>query len=183
MRRLNPIEPRHLAPEVRASLSKIHSSTEEVPNFLRLLAKSLAATRAFAGMEHSLAGGELSPRERQQTALAVAEINGCSYSLIFHTRAAREAALTEEDIRLARKAAAEDPRENAMLRFVQSVVLQRGDISDKDLSLIKQAGFSESEIIEIVANIAENIFKNYVNIISNTEADAAAPRALAAIAT
>ncbi len=183
MTRLNPVEPHRLTSEVRASLSKIHSGPEAIPNFLRLLAKSLAATRAFAGMEYSLARGELTSRERQQIALAVAEINGCNYSLISHTRTAREAALTEEDIRLARMAASEDPRENAMLRFVQSVVLQRGDISEKDLSLIRQAGFSGSETIEIVANIAENIFKNYVNIISNTEADIAVPRALAASAT
>ena len=33
------------------------------------------------------------------------------------------------------------------------------------------------------ANIAENIFKNYVNIISKTEADIAVPQAMATVAT
>jgi len=105
------------------------------------------------------------------TTYTVAEINGCDYCRLAHARTAREAALTDQDIRLARKAAAAEPRANAMLRFTQSVVLQRGEISDAELALVRQAGLSESEIIEIIANIALNIFTNYLNIISKTETD------------
>jgi uncharacterized peroxidase-related enzyme len=177
MTRLNPIESRQIGPEVRASLDKLQLSSTEVPNFLRVVAKSLAAMRAYAGMEHALARGQLTAKERQQIALAVAEINGCSYSLISHSRTAQEAALSDEDIRLARKAAAADARANAMLRFTQAVVLQRGEISDTELALVRQAGFSESEIIEIIANIALSIFTNYLNIISKTEADFLMPQA------
>jgi alkylhydroperoxidase family enzyme len=58
-----------------------------------------------------------------------------------------------------------------MLRFTQSVVLQRGDVSDEDLGALRKAGFSEGEMIEIVANIALNIFANYLNILARTGPD------------
>jgi uncharacterized peroxidase-related enzyme len=183
MPRLNPIEARQISPEVRATLDILQPGSAEVPNFLRVVAKSLAAMRAFAGMEHALARGHLSPREREQVALAVAEINGSNYCLIAHSRTAKDAALSDEDIRLARKAAAADARENAMLRFAQAVVLQRGEISDAELTLVRQAGFSESEIIEIIANIALNIFTNYLNIISKTETDFLLPQTRVLAAT
>jgi uncharacterized peroxidase-related enzyme len=171
MTRLKPIESRQISPQVRATLDKLKFEAAEAPNFLRIVAKSLSAMRAFAGMEHALARGCLTAKERQQIALTVAEINGCDYCRLAHARTAREAALTDQDIRLARKAAAAEPRANAMLRFTQAVVLQRGEISDAELALVRQAGLSESEIIEIIANIALNIFTNYLNIISKTETD------------
>ena len=58
-----------------------------------------------------------------------------------------------------------------MLRFTQSMVLQRGEISDDDLGALRKAGFSDAEVIEIVANIALNVFTNYLNILSKTEVD------------
>ena len=176
MCRLNPIEARQIGPEARATLDKLHVDATEIPNFLRVVAKSLAAMRAYAGMEHALARGQLSAKERKQIALTVAEINGCKYCLIAHSATAKDAALSDEDIRLARKAAAADPRADAMLRFTQAVVLQRGEVKDEELRLARKAGFSESEIIEIIANIALNIFTNYLNIISQTESDFPLPR-------
>ncbi len=171
MTRLNPIEFRQISPEVRATLDQLRPNSTDVPNFLRVVAKSLAAMRAFAGMEDALARGHLSAREREQIALAVGEINGSNYCLVAHSRSAREAGLSEQDIQLARNADAAETRENAMLRFTQAVALQRGAIRDAELALVRTAGFSESEIIEIIANIALNIFTNYLNIISKTEPD------------
>src|SRR5437762_7071105 len=58
-----------------------------------------------------------------------------------------------------------------MLRFTQAVVLQRGDISDEDFQALGKAGFTDAQIVEIVANIALNIFSNYVNSVAKTEVD------------
>jgi hypothetical protein len=57
------------------------------------------------------------------------------------------------------------------LRFTQAVVLQRGNVRDEALQAVRQAGFSDADIIEIVANIALNIFTNYLNLVSNPELD------------
>lgn len=171
-----PIDTPALNPEARGLLDGLHFNPGEASNFLHILAKSMAAMRAYCEAENALAGGELTAGEREQIALAVAEINGSKYCLRQHAAAARKAGLSEADIRLAGRATATDARARAMLAFVLAVVLQRGEIKPDDLKALRKTGFTESEIIEVVANIAMNIFTNYLNLISKTEADAAWPQ-------
>jgi uncharacterized peroxidase-related enzyme len=150
-------------------LAKSAIEFQELPNFLVILAKSSAALKAYVEAEEALARGRLSPQQREQVALAVGEINGSAYDVAAHQSTSREAELTVADVRLAQKAAATDPKAGAMLRFVQALVLQRGEISDEDLGRLRKAGFAEAEIVEIVANVALNIFMNYLNLVARTE--------------
>src|SRR5439155_24396806 len=79
--------------------------------------------------------------------------------------------LTHHEMHLARNATAEDPKAETKLRFTKAVVLQRGEISDDDFQALRKAGFSDAQIVEIVANIALNIFSNYFNSVAKTEVD------------
>jgi uncharacterized peroxidase-related enzyme len=171
MVRLNPIEAGQIGNEMQEILDSTHVPFEEVPNFLKVLGNSTAGLKAYVESEEALVNGELSPRFRELIALTVAEINACGYSLAFHSAAARELGLTEEDIQLARRAAALDPKANAMLRFAQRIVVQRGRITDADYRALCQAGFSRSQIVEVIANIALNTFTNFLNLAAMTEAD------------
>jgi uncharacterized peroxidase-related enzyme len=139
--------------------------------FLHLLANSPAATDSYLACQGALAGGQLTPRQRELLALAVAEINGSKYCLAVHGALARKAGLTAQDIQFARKATAADPQEDAMLRFTQAVTLQRGDVSEADFQALKRARFTDGQVAEIVANIALNIFTNYFNVLARTELD------------
>ena len=147
----------------------------EPSNFLRLLGKSMTAMRAYSTVESTLANGGLTAAQREQIALAVGEMNGCKACLASHAAAAHHAGLSAEDIRLARRATATDPAAKAMLGFTLAVVLQRGEVKMQELKALHGAGFSDADIVEIVANIALNIFTNYLNLISNTEANFPAP--------
>ena len=171
MSRLNPIETNKMTPQTWSILDTLHFGADDAPNFLRVLAKSLAAMRAYSEVENALAGGQLTARQREQIALTVAAINGSEYCLAAHSIIGASAGLSAEDVQLAREAKATDPQSNAILAFTLAVVLQRGEIKDEGLKGLRRAGLSESEIIEIVANIAINIFTNYLNLISKTEAD------------
>jgi|ERR1022692_520877 uncharacterized peroxidase-related enzyme len=171
MLRLSPIEPNQVSKELQGMLDRGQVGFEEIPTFLKILAKSPAAALAYVRAEDSLAGGQLSEREREQIALVVAEINGSKYCQLAHSVIGKNVGLTEKEVWSARKATAPDPKTDQMLRFTQSVVLQRGEISDEGLCAIRKAGFSDAEVIEIVANIALNILTNYINILSKTEMD------------
>lgn len=169
MFRPSPAEPEQVNKKLRDLLDRSHHGFEELPNFLGILTKSPAAAAAYLRARKALAAGRLSERQREQIALAVAEINGATYCLHAHSVMGRNAGLTEEEIQSARRAAAPDPKADRLLRFTQSMVLQRGEISDEDLSALRQAGCSDAEVIEIVAHIALNIFTNYLNILSKSE--------------
>jgi alkylhydroperoxidase family enzyme len=99
---------------------------------------------------------------------------------VAHAKAAKEAGLTEEEIDLARKAGAHEAKAEALLRFTQEVVLQRGKISDEDYCAVLRAGFSQGELVEIIGNIALNIFTNYLNLVAKTEVNFPMPQVVAA---
>jgi uncharacterized peroxidase-related enzyme len=138
-------------------------------NFFQLLANSPAATKAYLSWNGALAaGGQLTGRQREILALAVAEINGAKYDLEAHARASRSLGMSEQDICLARKATAPAPNDKALLQFARAVVLQRGDISDLDFEAMRRAGFTDAQITEVISAIALNIFTNYFNHVGRT---------------
>lgn len=153
-----------------------HLPDGRVPNFLKTLARSPAALEAYIRAEKALESGELTPLRREEIALAVAEINGSNYCVAMHAMAGEKAGLSPEEVQFARRASACEPKSKAMLQFVQAVVLQRGEVSDEEYLAVRKAGFSEAEIIEILANVGLNIFTNYFNIVARTEPDAPAER-------
>ena len=48
---------------------------------------------------------------------------------------------------------------------------KRGWVDDHELQAVRDAGYSEAAIVEIVATVAINIFTNYFNHIADPEID------------
>src|SRR5438309_8326275 len=132
MSRLTPIQTNGTNSELKRSLKSSRLKLDEVPRFLQVMANSPASLRAYIRADAALLRGQLKPRQREQIALAVAEINGSSYNLSAHYDTGKSLGLTHHEMQLARNATAEDPKAQSMLRFTQAVVLQRGEVSDED---------------------------------------------------
>ena len=171
MSRLTAVKTNGATSELNRSLKTSRLKLTEAPRFLQVMANSPASLRAYIRADAALVRGQLTPRQREQVALAVAEINGSSYSLSAHYETGKRLGLTDHEMQLARNATAVDPKADTMLRFTQAVVLQRGEVSDDDFQALRKAGFSDAQIVEIVANIALNIFSNYFTSVARTEVD------------
>jgi len=171
MSRLTAVKTNGATSELKRSLKTSRLKLTEAPRFLQVMANSPASLRAYIRADAALVRGQLTPRQREEVALAVAEINGSSYSLSAHYETGKRLGLTDHEMQLARNATAVDPKADTMLRFTQAVVLQRGEISDDDFHALRKAGFTDAQIVEIVANIALNIFSNYFNSVARTEVD------------
>ncbi len=63
----------------------------------------------------------------------------------------------------------DDARADAALVFGRKVLETRGHVSDADLAAVRLAGFSEAQVIEIVANVAVNVLTNYINNVAETD--------------
>ncbi len=161
------------APEAaRASLHAVAKSLGSVPNLFRVVANSPAALKGYLGLSGSFAGAALDAKTQERIALAVAEINGCSYCLSAHTYIARNVAkLDDAEITANRNGASNDVKADAAVRFAAAVVRSRGHVSDADVAAVRAAGFAEPEIVEIVLAVALNTFTNYVNEVAGTEID------------
>ena len=79
--------------------------------------------------------------------------------------------MSEEEIRQAQGFESDDARREAGLRFVREVVETRGHPSDEAVNGAREAGYSDEEILEMVAHVALTTFSNYTNDLAGTEFD------------
>ncbi|WP_037503128.1 carboxymuconolactone decarboxylase family protein [Sphingomonas jaspsi] len=153
-------------------LAGVQKRLGTVPNMFRLIANSPATLEAYLGFSGALGRGKLAPATRERIALAVAEVNGCNYCLSAHTYIGLNLAkLDAAEITANRSGASNDPVADAAVRFAAKVATQRGQIDDGDIAALRDAGYSDGEVLEIVGHVALNVFTNYVNEALKTEID------------
>jgi len=167
---LQTIEPASATGRAKELLDAVQASLGLIPNMTKAMASSPAVLEGYLGLSGSL-GKTLTPQLREQIALVVAEENGCRYCLSAHTALAGLAGLTEADLHASREARSEDGRTDAALKFARVVNANRGGVSEESLARVRAAGFSDSEIAEIVGHVALNVFTNYFNKVAETPID------------
>ena len=180
MPRINPVNRDAADAATGRLLDTVQKKLGVVPNLIATMASSPAVANAYLGFSQSLSSGRLPARLREQLALVVGETNGCGYCVAAHTALGKGAGLSEGETCDARRAVAADDKERAALQFARTIVSDRGNVSDDDVHAVRQAGYSDGEIGEIVANVALNIFTNYFNHVAGTEVDFPAAPQLAA---
>lgn len=169
--RLTAINPAEATGKTKELLEAVKAKLGRAPNLIKTLANSPAALEAYLNFSASLSGGLLDGKLREQIALAVGEANRCQYCVSAHTAIGKMAGLDEETLKAARQASSSDAKTDAALKFARSILESRGDVTDDDVKKVKDAGYSEGEITEIVANTVLNIFTNYFNLAARTEVD------------
>ena len=178
MPRIHPVVAAEAEPAAARLLASVKRKMGMVPNLVATMAHSPAADNAYLGFSQSLATGSLPPRIREQIALVVAETNQCDYCLAAHTALGQKAGLTAEETVDARRGESHDAKQRAAIVFARQLVTDRGHVSDDAIRDLRQAGYTEGEIAEIVAHVAVNIFTNYFNHVAETDIDFAAAAAL-----
>jgi uncharacterized peroxidase-related enzyme len=171
MTRIQPINYEQSTGKAKELLDAVKAKLGVTPNMMKTMAQSPAVLEAYLNFSGALGGGKLSARMREQIALISAEINGCGYCASAHTAIGKMVGLGDDAILAARNGNSDDAKTDAALKFAGAVIINRGEVSDADLQAVKDAGFSDGDIGEIVANVALNIFTNYFNEIAKTDID------------
>jgi uncharacterized peroxidase-related enzyme len=158
-----------------ASQSLLHAVNRQLgvaPNLFRMVSNSPAALEGYVGLSGALGKGALPAATRERIALAVAQINGCSYCLSAHTYLGKNLAkLDDAEMVANRNGGSNDPKADAAVRFAAKVTRLRGHVSDEDLRLVKVAGYTDAQVIEIVMHVALNTWTNYINEVAKTDID------------
>jgi uncharacterized peroxidase-related enzyme len=160
-----PVAARPLLDAVKAQLGV-------VPNLYKVLANSPAALEGVLGLGGALGKGELDVRTRNRIAIAVAEANGCDYCLSAHTYLGKTLVkLSDAEVEANRSGRSSDPMAEAALRFAMALVQARGQVGDAEMQAVKAAGYSDAQVVEIIAHVALNTLTNYLNVAAKTELD------------
>ncbi len=156
----------------RPLLDAVKAQLGVVPNLYKVLANSPAALEGVLGLSASLGKGELDLRTRNRIAIAVAEANGCDYCLSAHTYLGKNLVkLSDAEVEANRSAHSSDAKAEAALTFATALVRARGHVGDAELQAVKAAGYSDAQVVEIIAHVALNTLTNYLNVAAKTEID------------
>ena len=125
----------------RPLLEGVKKQLGVVPNLFRLVANSPVALESYLAISGALAKGALPAPTRERIALAVAELNGCSYCLSAHAYLGKNLAkLDDAEIAANRGGGSHDPKADAAVRFAVKVVCEHGHVGEEDLRTVKAAG-------------------------------------------
>lgn len=149
---------------VRTVLDQIHGAFGATPNMFRAVANSPAALQSMWAAFGALGGGVIGAALGEQIAVAVANRNACDYCLAAHTALGRKAGVSGDDLAAAQSGESADSRTAAVLRFALKLVNERGQVDAADVQALRDHGWSDEHIVEIVGHVALNLFTNYVNV-------------------
>ena len=169
--RLKPIDRFSAGPETRALLDRVEQRLGMVPNMIATMAQSPAVANAYLSFAEALSDSLLSPTLGEQLALAIGQANACRYCLTARAAIGRAVGLSDDELRDARRATSPDRKTETALRFAMRILDRRGRVSDDDVAAVREAGYGETEIAEIVAHVALNLFTNYFNHVAQTDVD------------
>lgn len=142
-------------------LDAVKRNFGRVPLGVRVLANSAAALAAWWDFERALDTGSLPRSLREQIAILTSSQNQCQYCVSAHTSAAMSFGVSPHDARSAQQGQATEAETAAALAFALDALQNRGDVSEAALVAARIAGWSDSQLLEILAVVAINSFNNY----------------------
>ncbi|MGU3652635.1 carboxymuconolactone decarboxylase family protein [Mycolicibacterium sp. A43C] len=159
------VDPDTATGNTKEQLDQIRAAFGTVPAMFKTVANSPAALismwSAFGAFGSS---SSLGAALGEQIAVAVANKNSCEYCLAAHSALGRKAGVSREEMVAAQTGQSDDTKTAAILGFALNLVEQRGHIATDDVEALRATGVTDEQIVEIVAQVALNIFTNYVNV-------------------
>ena len=165
------LKPEQVPADSKPTLDAFTKNIGFTPNMMATFAQSPIAFNAWATLLGSLSKA-LDVKTRDSIGLAVSEANGCNYCLTVHSFTAEHMArLPADEVILARKGQATDPKRNAALQFAHKVIETRGKVSDADLETVRDAGYTDANVMEIISLVAMYSLTNFFNNVFDPEKD------------
>lgn len=166
---LPDIDPAGMPADLAAYFDKCESKLGFVPNVLVAHAFDPLKLRHFADVYNQLMMGEseLSKLEREMIAVTVSARNRCHYCLVSHGQAVRHLSgdpLLGEALVMNHRVADVTPSQRAMLDFCERLTDLPEAIGDADRQALRDAGFSDGAIWDIVATASFYAMSNRLAI-------------------
>jgi uncharacterized peroxidase-related enzyme len=166
------IPTRDAAPEAaRPTLDRIQKMLGFIPNHYRLMATSPNVLNGWASLQASLAG-TLDVRTRDAIALAVSDINECDYCQAAHSWISFHLdKIDASEIERNRRGQSADPKRAAAAAFARNLMRERGKVAEGDLAALRSVGYTDTNILEIIALAAQFMMTNLINNAFDTDVD------------
>ena len=153
-----------------------------IPNLIGTLANSPQALEMYQEVSKMNARNSLTPEEIEVVQITAAVHNGCDFCVAGHTKIGTKLLKMPENVLNAlrtRTTIEDNAKYQALAEFTVQLIDNRGKVSDGELQAIKDAGYSEQNILDVVMGVALATLCNYANNVAqndiNPELQAFAP--------
>lgn len=172
MTRLKALELKDATGKSKELFEAIQGKLGMVPNMMKTMGNSSAVLEGYLNFSDALGKGSLGSETAELIALTVAQANACDYCLSAHSFIGEKLVnIDSNSLKQARDGKNDHPKIEAALTFARTLVNKGGKVSENDVQAIKNAGYSDGAVGEIVAHVALNVLTNYFNNTANTEID------------
>ena len=169
-----PVHTVESAPEdSRAELKDLESKFGKVLNIHGGMAHSPVVLQSYVALQQVIADyGSFDGRTREAIALAVANVDECSYCQAAHSAGGKAAGLTvEEMVQVRRDTVGFDAKLALLLILAREMTANKGTVTDASWNQALEAGWSDTELTELSTHVTLNLFTNYFNHLVDTELD------------
>ena len=167
-----------LPADLQQRILAVQEKSGFIPNVFLALAHRPDEFRAFFAYHDALMDkpGGLSKAEREMIVVATSAANGCQYCVVAHGAILRIRArdpLLADQVAINYRKADITPRQKAMLAFAMKLSGDSASVSDTDLAVLTEHGFSQEDIWDIGAITAffalSNRMANFTSMRPNDE--------------
>jgi uncharacterized peroxidase-related enzyme len=173
MNRLHTINIDEATGETEQLFIGIKRAIGKVPNsYLTLGSNAPAVLNQVLQTGAVLKKGELSAREQEAINLAISEVSGCDYCLAAHSMTGKLAGFTVEQLHELRHGGfSTDAKLDALVKFALRVLKSNGALPADVVQAVKDAGYSDRQIVEALYAISAILFTNMLNRVNDTVLD------------
>lgn len=171
---LDVLTPETAPQSTRDTLLDVKKKYGFQPNLYGVFAHSPAPLKGYLGLAEAFEASSLSPLERNVVLLATARTNDCAYCVAVHSTVGDLQDQPTEVIDAIRNdTAIADQKLEALRRFTQAVVRNRGHLEDAQVKEFTDAGYQPHQALEVIVGVSLKTLSNYTNHLAQPPLDAA----------
>ena len=164
MQKIKALDPATTTGKSKELFNAVQNKLGMVPNMMRTMGNSPAVLNGYLSFSGALGASSIGAKLGELIALTVANANNCEYCNAAHTFIGEKlVGIDTASIELAKEGKSADSKIQAALTFAQTLVSKKGIITEADVEVVKNVGYSDEAVAEIIAHTALNIFTNYFN--------------------
>lgn len=169
-----PVHTVDSAPEnSRAELKALESTFGKVLNIHGEMAHSPVVLQSYVALRSIISDyGSYDARTKEAIALAVGNVDDCSYCQAAHTGGGKAAGLSDDEMVAIRRHAVDfDAKLEALLSLVREYTRDVGNVSDATWQAALDAGWTDEQLTELSVHVTLNLLTNYFNHYVQTDLD------------
>lgn len=147
-------------------LDDVYQRHGSAGHMVRTMASSPAVLAGYLDLSRAAKRVSLGRRLSEQVSIAVQATLGCDTCLDAHIEAARTVGVADHDIELAKSGTASAPDAAFLVDFALQVLIAPGQIDDAAIQVLRDAGFSAQQILDVIAIVSLNFLTGSLNLVA-----------------